>query len=114
MTKPLLSFEKEIAARAREIILSDLSVYDTIPDLAIKVSTNPYTLQRVFKIAYGMSVPAFSRLVRIEEAKRLLQTTSDTLVTIGTIVGYAEGSVFQEAFKEVVGIPPGEWRRKPG
>lgn len=103
--------DAEIAAEARRIILADLSVYDSIPVLAKKAGTNPFTLKTVFKKYYGVSVFKFSRQERMEEAKRLLRETNYTLQTIAEQVGYAEGSNFQAAFKTVVGMAPGQWRR---
>jgi AraC-like DNA-binding protein len=107
-----LPFEKLIAAKARKIILSDLSVYDTISSLAGKAGTTPNSLRRIFKTEYGETVFSFSRRIRIEEAQRLLIETPYTLQAIGELVGYEEGSNFQAAFKTVVGVPAGKWRRE--
>lgn len=106
--------DKEIAEKARTLILADLSIYDSVPDLAEKVGTNPFTLKKVFKKYYGVSVFSFSRDVRIGKAKELLRETNYTLQTIADLVGYTEGNNFQVAFKTVVGCTPGEWRRKNG
>jgi AraC-like DNA-binding protein len=103
--------DAEIAAEARRIILADLMVYDSIAALARKAGTNPFTLKKVFKKQYGISVFAFSRQQRMEQAKKFLQETNYTLQTIAELVGYPEGSNFQAAFKTVVGMTPGEWRR---
>ena len=102
---------KDIAVKARELILADLSVYDSIPALAKKAGTNPYTLKKIFKEIYGESIFQFSRRVRIDHSKKLLLETNYTLQTIGEIVGYSEGNNFQVAFKEVVGVTPGVFRK---
>lgn len=104
--------DKEIAAAARAIITSDLACYDSIPALAKKAGTNPYTLKKIFRKEYGISVFQFSRQERINYAKQLLLDTNYTLQTIGEMVGYSEGTNFQVAFKVVVGFTPGEWRRR--
>jgi AraC-like DNA-binding protein len=103
--------DKEIAEKARTIIVSDLSQYDSIPALAKKAGTNAFKLKKVFKKYYGMTVFAFSRQERMEKAKELLRETNYTLQTIGELVGYSEGNNFQTAFKAVAGKTPGEWRR---
>jgi len=105
--------DKEIAEKARDLILADLSLYDSVPDLAKKTGTNPFTLKKVFKKYYGISVFQFSRQQRIDRAKELLLQTNYTLQTIGEMVGYSEGNNFQVAFKGVVGRTPGEWRKNP-
>ncbi len=103
---------KDIAAAARATILADLRCYDSIPALAKKIGTNSYTLNKVFRATYGESVFQLSRRVRIEEAKRLLRETNYTLATIAELVGYTEGMNFQVAFKTVVGMGTGEFRRR--
>ena len=57
---------------------------------------------------------AFSRQVRIEEAKRLLLETPFTLQAIGEMVGYEEGFNFQAAFKSVVVVSAERWRKCRG
>ena len=104
--------DKEIAEKARTLILADLSTYDSVPALATKAGTNPFKLKKVFKAQYGISVFQFSRQQRIDRAKELLLQTNYTLQTIGEMVGYSEGNNFQVAFKGVVGKTPGEWRKK--
>lgn len=106
--------DKEIANKVYALILEDLSIYDSIPDLAIKAGTNPFKLKKVFKRYYKMSVFQFSRIERINKAKVLLSQTNYTLQTIGEMVGYTEGNNFQVAFKSVVGCTPGEWRKRSG
>ncbi len=103
--------DREIAEKARAIILADLSRYDSIPALAKKAGTNEYKLKKIFKRYFGESVFQFSRTKRMEKAKELLSETNYTLQTIGELIGYSEGNNFQVAFKAVVGRTPGEFRR---
>lgn len=107
-----LRTEKELAECARALILADFATYRSIADLAIKAGTNPFKLKKAFKKFYGVSIFQFSRTERINKAKELLGQTNYTLQTIAELVGYSEGNNFQNAFKAVVGCPPGEWRKK--
>lgn len=104
--------DKEIAEKARTLILADLSIYDSVPGLATKAGTNPFKLKILFKKYYGISVFQFSRQQRIDRAKELLVQTNYTLQTIADMVGYTEGNNFQVAFKTCEGCTPGEWRKK--
>jgi len=103
---------QEIAEKARALILADLSVYYSIPQLAKKVGTNPHTLKKVFYQMYGETLFEFSRRERMALAKQLLVDTNYTLQTIGELVGYSEGNNFQVAFKKVVGKTPGQFRKR--
>lgn len=102
--------DKEIAEKARALILADFTVYDSIGELAKKCNTSIFTLKRVFRKYYGASVSQFSRQQRMQEAKKLLTETNYTLQTIAEMVGYTERSNFQVAFREVTGCLPTFWR----
>jgi AraC-like DNA-binding protein len=104
--------DKEIAEKARDLIFSDLSSHYSLPSLAGEAGTTPYSLKRIFKKQFGISLAAYSRQVRMEKAKELLATTNNTLQMIAEAVGYTEGNNFQQTFKREVGVTPGEWRRR--
>lgn len=99
--------DREIAEKARALILADLRCYDSAAVLARKTGTNTYTLKRAFRKYFQESVFDFSRRVRIGRARELLTGTNYTLQTIAEMVGYTEGINFQTALKAVVGCTPG-------
>ena len=103
--------DKEIANKAKTLIVENYSNYDSVNGLAKKIGTNPNKLKIVFRKEYGVSLFQFSRTQRIEYAKKLLSETNYTLPVIGELVGYTEGNNFQAAFKSVVGIAPGAYRK---
>jgi hypothetical protein len=49
--------------------------------------------------------------LRIEQAKRLLETTSDPVDEISAAVGYEDASFYRRLFKRLTGLTPGEYRR---
>ena len=104
--------DKEIAEKAQALILADLSVYDSVKELSLKIDTSVFKLRYAFKKHYGISLFTFSRQQRIERAKQLLTETNYPLQTIAQLVGFEEGNNFQIAFKTVMGMTPGEWRRQ--
>ena len=104
--------DKEIAKKASELILANFSNYDSASGLAKKIGTNPHKLKKVFKTEYGVSLFQFSRVHRIEHAKKLLRETNYTLPVIAEMAGYTEGNNFLASFKAVAGMTPGEYRRK--
>jgi AraC-like DNA-binding protein len=103
---------KQIAFHARSLILSNLTRIYSLPSLAAECGVTPYTLKRIFKNEFAISIADFSLRSRIERAKTLLISTNNTLQMIGEAVGYSEGNNFQNAFKRVVGMSPGQWRKK--
>ena len=92
--------------------MTDLNKIISIPLLADQCGVPTYTLKRVFKEIFGISIASFSLHARMDKAKELLVNTNNTLQMIAEEVGYTEGSNFQNIFKRTVGVTPGEWRRR--
>ena len=69
------------------------------------------TLKRRFKSATGISLIDYVQNLRIEEAKRLLETSDLAVDAIGSAVGYDNFSFFRSLFRRRCGIPPAAYRR---
>lgn len=108
----IIPTDKQIAEKARQLVLADLSVYASVTELATECGINPSRLKKIFKQVHGIGLAQFSRQERIRLAQQLLTSTNNTLQTIAEQCGYTEGNNFQTSFKEVVGCTPGEWRKK--
>ena len=48
---------------------------------------------------------------RMQLAARQMESPNASLAQIAFEVGYESEAAFQRAFKKVVGVPPGTWRR---
>lgn len=69
------------------------------------------TLKRRFKQATGSALKDYVQNLRVEEAKHLLETTSDPVDAIGAAVGYEDASFFRRLFARLTGLTPGRYRR---
>ena len=69
------------------------------------------SLKRRFKAATGRTLIEHLQGLRIEEAKRLLETSTKPVEEISAEVGYEESGFFRRLFKRVTGITPGQYRR---
>lgn len=79
----------------------------------VKLSGLPKrTFDRRFKGATGYAPLAYVQAMRIEEAKQLLETQSYPIENIAREVGYEDPGSFRQLFRRLVGMPPGEYRRK--
>lgn len=67
-------------------------------------------LTRRFQEAYGVGPVEYVTGLRLEEAKRLLLRTDDTLETIADRCGYESGSYFSRVFRAKVGLNPSVYR----
>lgn len=69
------------------------------------------SLKRRFATATGSSVIGYVQNLRIEEAKRLLETGDTALDDIAAAVGYENPAFFRKLFKRGAGLTPGHYRR---
>lgn len=86
----------------------------TVDDLARSAMFSKFHFSRVFCRATGVSPGRFLAALRLEEAKRLLLTTDDTVTDIGQRVGYSSPGTFSTRFCGRVGLPPVVYRRLDG
>ena len=69
------------------------------------------TLKRRFRNATGTTPIDYLQNLRVEEAKRILETTRTPVEEIGALVGYEDASYFRRLFKRKTGITAGAYRR---
>lgn len=69
------------------------------------------TLKRRFKLATGLAIIDYVQNLRIEEAKRLLETADEAVDEIAFAIGYEDPSFFRRVFKRRTGVAPGRYRR---
>jgi AraC family transcriptional regulator len=69
------------------------------------------TLARGFRKAYGRSVGAYLRWLRVARAARELAETDAPLAEIALAAGFADQSHFSNVFRRETGLSPSAFRR---
>jgi transcriptional regulator GlxA family with amidase domain len=69
------------------------------------------TLKRRFKAAMGTTLMDYVQNLRIEEAKRLLETGTTPFDDIAAEVGYENPGFFRRLFKRRTGLTPSDYRK---
>lgn len=87
---------------------ADLSV----PALASLAGMSERHFARVFRAETGSSPAAHVEAVRVETARRLLETTADGLDRIARASGFGTIATMHRAFRRTVRITPGEYRAR--
>ncbi len=82
-----------------------------IKDLAKLVSLSSSHFCRAFKESFGEAPHAYIVRARIERARILMLTTSDSLSQIAFSCGLADQAHFCRWFRQTIGMTPGAWRR---
>lgn len=67
---------------------------------------------RCFRSTIGTTPIQYVRQYRILQAAKLLTTTTQKIIDIGTLCGFQEMSYFARSFKEQTGFTPSEYRKK--
>jgi transcriptional regulator GlxA family with amidase domain len=70
------------------------------------------TFKRRFKAATGLTPIRYVQHIRVERAKRLLETTAESIEEISWAVGYEDPAAFRRLFKRLTRLTPGEYRRR--
>lgn len=78
----------------------------TVRELAVMVNITPRTLNRRFQASIGMRPIEYIQAVRIEQAKRLLESGTTTIKTLAEQVGYHDRSSFARLFKQATELTP--------
>lgn len=87
----------------------------SLPILAKRIGYSEYHLSRKFKQEMGVSISTYIRYSRVERAKFLLENTRLSISQIAANLHFCSSSHFSNAFLEVTGKKPQEYRREhPG
>lgn len=108
------SYDSQIGAvrQAHDLMTADLSVRWTVEALSARFHLSATTLKTEFKRVYGQSVAAYMKEYRMREAARLLRQTDLAVGEVALRVGYGNGSKFTQAFRDIFGILPKDYRRR--
>ena len=101
----------QIVNEIHDFLISDLKVRHTIEELSSRFLINQTTLKTTFKTVFGKPIAAYMKEYRIRRAMELLAKTGNSIAEIAYSVGYANQSKFTQAFKDVTGILPRDYRR---
>lgn len=86
----------------------------TMDDMARTAMFSKFHFSRIFLRVTGISPGRFLSALRLQEAKRLLLTTSMPVADISHVVGYNSIGTFSSRFRFSVGVSPSEYRQYNG
>jgi len=103
--------------RAIELLEENLAGRIRLADLAHECGLSISHFGRSFKATFGMSAHRWLVHRRVERTKALMTQTGESLAEIADRAGFADQAAFTRAFRQIVGVSPGRWRRdhvRPG
>jgi AraC-like DNA-binding protein len=103
--------QQRIAAERVEkvvaVLREKLSEPPTLEEIGRVVGCSPFHLSRTFSTATGMTIPQYTRQLRMERAAELLKSGKFNVTEAALEVGYSSLSHFSQAFHEIFGCCPG-------
>jgi transcriptional regulator GlxA family with amidase domain len=103
---PFRDHGDELIHSVQSFMEAHLAAGVSVDQLATYASVSIRTLNRRFRMATGQTPSGYLQRVRIEAAKRLLETTTDPVDHLRARVGYGDPTAFRRAFTRATGLGP--------
>jgi transcriptional regulator GlxA family with amidase domain len=101
-----------VVLAAQRWIADNYAVAAPVAEMIRRSGLSPRTFKRRFSAATGETTISYVQRIRVERAKRALETGSAPIEEISWAVGYEDPASFRRLFKRVTGVTPGEYRRR--
>jgi transcriptional regulator GlxA family with amidase domain len=112
MFKGQRNHSDEQVKKAQDYIENNIEEKITVDALSEMVAVGRRTFERRFKIATNNSILEYIQRVKVEAAKRSLETSRKNINEVMYDVGYTDTKAFRELFKKITGLTPIEYRNK--
>jgi transcriptional regulator GlxA family with amidase domain len=111
MTRPR-QHSDAIIAECQTWIADHYAEANSVARMVAKTGLPERTFKRRFKAATGYAPVDYVQTLRVEEAKQLLEASSDTVDAVAAAVGYEDPTFFRRLFKRMAGISPAQYRQR--
>ncbi len=99
-------------ARCQTWIEEHYATESPVASMAEQSGLLPRTFGRRFRAATGRRPIEYVHAVRIDEARKILESSSINVDEVGFSVGYDDPTFFRRLFKRTTGLTPAAYRRK--
>ncbi len=98
--------------KAQELIEASYQERITVDRLCRTLAVGRRSLERRFKHATGNTVSDYIQRVRVEAAKRSLETGRKNVNDVMYEAGYSDTKAFREVFRKIAGMSPADYRTR--
>jgi len=104
--------EDEPIEQAQEFIEANLTDKISVEELASKFAIGKRHFERRFKTATKNTPVEYMQRVRMEAARKQLETSSKNINEVMYDVGYTDAKAFRNIFKKITGLSPIDYRKR--
>lgn len=104
--------KKSLVKKAILLIQQNYSSDISLDWLADKLCVNSSYLSRLFSQEAGMPMVQYINQYRIEQAKKMMNTSSLKLYEVAQKAGFSSSIVFSSVFKKITGETPTEYKKR--
>ena len=101
-----------VIARCQTWISENYECASPVEAMISQSGLSSRTFARRFRSATGYTAIEYVQVLRVEEAKQILESTDDGVDDIAADVGYDDPSSFRRLFKRATGINPRQYRQR--
>lgn len=107
---PVAKCENDRLSRLIDTMQSDLARCWTVEAMVDEAAMSSRTLLRRFRETTGQTPSDWLVTARLEEAKRLLETTTISIEELATVTGFGTVTTLRHHFRKKVGSSPSDYR----
>ncbi len=98
--------------KAQQLIEGSYRERITVDELSARLAVGRCSLERRFKQATGNTVSEYIQRVRVEAAKKSLETSRKNVNEVMYESGYSDTKAFREVFRRIAGMSPLDYRNR--
>lgn len=112
LNEKLLTKDEYAIQRAKSYVSNCFAGNASVSEISERLGLHPNYFSSLFKHRTGQTFSDYLRSVRIKKAMELMTTTNLKVYEIACQVGYNDNAQFYRAFRQVTGVPPGQFKRR--
>lgn len=108
---PVMDHGDVLVLKAQQWLQRNFAVAGPVQEMVRLACIPERTFKRRFRRATGLSPIRYVQHVRVEQAKRCLESTTVPVDEIGAGIGYEDAAFFRRLFKRITGMSPAAYRK---
>ena len=110
---PEVETGRNLSENAKFIIEKNFKGRISLNSVARKLNVSKEHLSRVFKKKYKVTITEYIHKIRIERARKIMNSRESSLKQVCYDVGYQSYNDFYRNFRKIIGVSPKDYQKNP-